>query len=254
MGNNLVFKINLLMSFYQSIAPYYDYIFPPTPMHVAFVKSKAGDIAGKRMLEAGCGTGNLALQLAGQGAVVEGIDLDPEMISAARGKAGLSENVRFNQLDILRISEKFEPNSFDAVVSFGNTLVHLKDADQVMQFLQQVKNVLKPGGSLMVQIIHYDRILNQKINALPTIDNEEIKFERFYDLDETEGFIDFRTVLTVKKRGQRIQNLVRLLPLRKGTIVELLQECGYKDIRFYGNFKEDDLTADSQPLIFTARK
>ena len=242
------------MSFYQSIAPYYDYIFPPTPMHVAFVKSKAGDIAGKRMLEAGCGTGNLALQLAGQGAVVDGVDLDPEMISAARGKAGMSENVWFNQLDILRITEKFEPNSFDAVVSFGNTLVHLKDTDQVTQFLQQVKNVLKPGGSLMVQIIHYDRILNQKINALPTIDNEEIKFERFYDLDETEGFIDFRTVLTVKKRGQRIQNLVRLLPLRKETIGGLLQECGYKDIRFYGNFKVDNLTADSLPLIFTARK
>ncbi|WP_010663950.1 class I SAM-dependent methyltransferase [Marinilabilia salmonicolor] len=242
------------MSFYQSIAPYYDYIFPPSAMQVAFINSKMGGVRSKQILEAGCGTGNLALKLAEQKVLVEGIDLDPEMVSAAREKAGASENVRFTQMDILKLSEKWPPNTFDAVVSFGNTLVHLIDKQQIRQFFLNAKDVLKPDGMLMVQIIHYDRILDQEIGGLPTIDNDEIRFERFYDFNESEDVVDFRTFLTVKKSGKEIRNSVKLLPLRKGQTERLLQECGFKNIRFYGSFKEDDLTSDSVPLIFTAQK
>lgn len=242
------------MSFYQSIAPYYDYIFPPSAMQIAFVKGMMGGICGKKILEAGCGTGNLAMKLAEQKAFIEGIDLDAEMVTAAREKTGDAKNVRFTQMNLLKLSEKWPPNTFDAVVSFGNTLVHLIDREQIRQFFLNAKNVLKPDGLLMVQIIHYDRILDQKIGGLPTIENDEIRFERFYDFNESEEVVDFRTVLTVKKSGEEIRNSVKLLPLRKKQTERLLLECGFKRIRFYGSFKEDNLTFDSVPLIFLAQK
>ena len=242
------------MSFYKSIAPFYDYIFPPAPQQVSFIKSIAGDIVGKRILEAGCGTGNLALQIVEQGAMVEGIDLDPGMIAYARKKAGENKDVRFSVLDILKINEKWGANVFDAVVSFGNTLVHLNDLDQVRQFFLNVKAVLKPGAGLMVQIINYDRILDRQIQGLPTIENEEIKFERFYDYIDSVSSIEFRTILKVKQSGEEIRNVVKLLPLRRQQLEILLEKCGFENIRFYGNFKRETLTMDSVPLIVSAQK
>src|SRR4051812_4835609 len=43
-----------------------------------------GEVAGRRVLDAGCGTGYLSRQLAARGAVVTGVDVSPRMIALAR--------------------------------------------------------------------------------------------------------------------------------------------------------------------------
>lgn len=56
----------------------------------------AGDLAGRRVLDIGCGTGNAAADLAGRhGCTVWGIDPSPEMLEVARTKAG--RRIRFKQ-------------------------------------------------------------------------------------------------------------------------------------------------------------
>jgi glycine/sarcosine N-methyltransferase len=242
------------MSFYRSIAPYYDYIFPPSPLQVQFIESIAGKLERKKMLEVGGGTGNLAMLLGEQGALVDGIDLDEEMVAYAREKAHGNEDVNFYGMDMLQISEKWKGNTFDTVVCFGNTIVHLDDLPQIKSFFSMAKHVIKHDGYLLVQIINYDRILNQQIAGLPTIENEEIKFQRFYDIHENMEKIDFRTQLKVKATGEEICNVVQLFPLRKRQIESLLEECGFEEIRFYGSFSGQPLSEDSVPLIFSARK
>lgn len=44
----------------------------------------AGSVAGKMVLDVGCGDGALASELARRGAIVTGLDADPAMIAAAR--------------------------------------------------------------------------------------------------------------------------------------------------------------------------
>ncbi len=242
------------MSFYKSIAPYYDYIFPPSPLQVEFIEKICGNLKDRRILEVGGGTGNLAMLLWERGAQTVGIDLDEEMIAYARKKAGRRENINFFGMDMLQISEKWKTNTFDVVVSYGNTIVHLDNLSQVRSFFAMAKEVIKPGGHLIVQIINYDRILDQRITELPTIENEEIKFQRFYDFYKSKEKIDFRTHLKVKKSGEEIQNVVSLYPVRKRQIYALLAECGYEDIRFYGSFSGQSFSEDSIPLIFSALK
>jgi SAM-dependent methyltransferase len=45
------------------------------------------DVAGARVLDAGCGDGALACAVASRGAVVSGVDPDPAMLAAARARA-----------------------------------------------------------------------------------------------------------------------------------------------------------------------
>jgi SAM-dependent methyltransferase len=206
-----------------------------------------------RLLEAGCGTGNLAAQLVRNGARVEGIDLDSEMVELAIDKYRSLSGVSFQALNILNLTSVFPIGFFDGVVSFGNTLVHLDGLPQIAAFFKQVATVLKPGGHLMVQIINYDHVIAHGLKGLPTIENDHIRFERYYDIVNPSSRIDFRTVLTVKRSGQVIHNTVGLFPLRKKGIEELLTTCGFKEVSFFGDFKGASLSPHSLPLIFSAR-
>ncbi|RLG15871.1 MAG: hypothetical protein DRN71_00080 [Candidatus Nanohalarchaeota archaeon] len=79
---------------------------------------KAGDMAGKTILDVGCGRGDFAAKLVRSGVKYKrylGIDIVPQMIDIAK-KANSSENVEFRVLDILACSEKL---SFDYVIMCG---------------------------------------------------------------------------------------------------------------------------------------
>lgn len=52
------------MVFYESIAPWYDHIFPFTPGQKQFIGQELENMATKHILDVGCGTGNLVLSLA----------------------------------------------------------------------------------------------------------------------------------------------------------------------------------------------
>ena len=103
------------------------------------------------------------------------------------------------------------------------------------------------------QIINYDRVLDKEIRSLPTIENDYIRFERLYDIDDSGDRIHFRTILTVKQTGQIINNVVELYPLRKNQVENFLSDVGFSDVRFHGNFEGEELEADSVLLGFSAK-
>lgn len=91
---------------------------------------------GERILDLGCGTGDLAKQIQEQGAEVTGIDASPDMIAKAKAKYPELNFSVANGTDF-RFAEPF-----DAV--FTNAVLHwIHDADGV---IKSVYNVLKPGG------------------------------------------------------------------------------------------------------------
>ena len=96
-------------------------------------------------LDAGCGTGFLAFELAARGHRVTGVDFAPAMIAEARRKAterGVS--VRFEEADAEHLP--FTPGSFDLAISRHVlwTLQHPEAA------IDEWIRVLRPGGRLIV--------------------------------------------------------------------------------------------------------
>lgn len=80
-----------------------------------FVDSLLG--GSGRVLDAGCGTGRVAVELARRGYEVAGVDIDSEMISGARAKA---PELSWHQLDLAAFDLG---EAFDAVVMAGNVLL-----------------------------------------------------------------------------------------------------------------------------------
>ncbi len=105
---------------------------------------------GARVLEIGCGTGELASMLISRGATVEGFDLSPSMVEAARKRIeteGLGERFKVRQMGVEGI-DTFPASTCDAVVS---TLVFSEFNDDERRFaLKHSERVLKPGGVIMI--------------------------------------------------------------------------------------------------------
>lgn len=105
----------------------------------------AGELAGRRVLDVGCGDGVLACVMAARGAEVFGIDADPAMLAAARKRAA-DAGLRVTFLDGRLEHLPFADQAFDLVVAV-TVLCFVGDA---AGGIRELSRVLKPGGRLVI--------------------------------------------------------------------------------------------------------
>jgi glycine/sarcosine N-methyltransferase len=234
--------------FYSSIAKYYSLIFPFNKAQLTFVGNGMGSLEGKVLLDVGCGSGELAYALAQKGAHVHAIDLNDALLTDAQ-KFRSHDNIVYRKANMLHIERLFGRSSFDAVVCFGNTLVHLMNQKLMGDFFRNARTVLKPGGFFFIQILHYDYIFQEMIVSLPCLENETVKFERNYRFVPGSREIRFITRLTLKMTGEVIENETGLFGIGTYEVVQLLNDHGFSDIELYADFQKTPFGGKHLPLV-----
>jgi len=91
----------------------------------------------------GCGPGQIARYLHRQGVKTLGVDLSAKMVEEARR---LNPDIHFHQGNMLSLPD--EDNSWGGVAAFY-CIIHIP-RDLIVDALQEMKRVLKPGGVLLV--------------------------------------------------------------------------------------------------------
>ncbi|MEO3790945.1 class I SAM-dependent methyltransferase [Nonomuraea sp. B10E15] len=107
----------------------------------------AGDVAGRRILDAGCGSGPLSAALRDRGAVVTGFDSSAKMLELARRRLGDDADLHLADLGE---PLPFPDAAFDDVVA-SLVLHYLEDWTAP---LAELRRVLAPGGRLLVSVNH----------------------------------------------------------------------------------------------------
>ena len=115
--------------------------------HGSFVHGLAGGVVEwlspqprERILDIGCGDGQLTLRLASSGAIVTGVDLSPQMVAAARARGVDAQEATAENLPCTDAT-------FDAI--FSNAALHwVQDHDAM---LAEAHRVLKPGGRFVAE-------------------------------------------------------------------------------------------------------
>lgn len=238
-------------SFYTSIKNHYDSIFP--------FNSKQGEFVANwiphpgPILDIGCATGSLIVALAKQQYSVTGIDLDAELVKIAQSKLG--QSLRTNSViqgDMQDIQHLFPAHSFLGATCFGNTLSHLQK-DALYPFFLQIKKLLKPNGILIAQIISYQRLVAKQLQALPTIENEQVQFIRKYEHFDGQTPFVFYSQLRDKQTGVVVENRIPLHPHSKTQLSKNLNDAGFQNVHWFGTYNQDPPGMDYLPLIFAAQ-
>ena len=153
-------------------------------IHRHYLDSYVSD--GVRVLDAGCGPGRFALDLARRGARLTLVDLSPVQLELARQhffEAGLLDCVQaFHCLDIVDL-QVLPDASFDVVVCYGAALSYTVDRYQTA--FKELARVLLPGGRLLISV----NSLYGTLRLLGAYDAQSF-------LEPPEAHIDWQAVLS----------------------------------------------------------
>src|SRR5207253_7721460 len=107
------------------------------------------NMQGKRVLDVGCGIGDLSFILAARGADAIGIELDAQKVACANSIAQRwhFEHLCFLMGDVTRL-EQMKLGQFDAIFCIA-LLEHIQD-DRML--LRQLQAMLRPGGIFVLEV------------------------------------------------------------------------------------------------------
>ncbi len=237
------------MACYREMATVYEYVFPLSEEKVRCALNCLR-VTPASVLDIGCATGQLAMELAAKSHQVTGVDLNKAMIARARRDAARARNnARFFIADMRHLGEMFTPGSFDLILCTGNTLVHLQSMSELSILCRMLTDLLTPKGHVLIQILNYDRIALQRPETLPTIENDAIRFRRFYSYESFPDFVLFSTELLIKSAGTTHRDSVRLLPIRPNDLLSGLKDAGLSVTRIFSSFSKAHFTLVSDACV-----
>jgi trans-aconitate methyltransferase len=185
----------------------------------AFVHNLAGGVVewlaaqpGERILDLGCGDGQLTARIASTGANVTGIDASPSMVEAARTRAIVAEQGSAEQLP-------FTDASFDAV--FSNAALHWVRGQDAM--MSEVHRVLRPDGRFVAEMGGHGNIAAIRVALIASL-------QRHGFAGAEDGVNYYPTPEAYTRRLQqhgfnvdRVSLIPRPTPLEKGGMAEWLR-------------------------------
>ena len=248
---------NLTRPFYDEYAWAYDLIITqPVAKQCDFIEdvlSRRGLTSGARVLDAGCGVGNHAIELARRGYVVSGVDLSPQFIAEAQRRVGDDGlPVSFSVGDILELSAA---SPYDAILCRG-VLNDLLDGVSRRVVFRSFAGVLRSQGVLVLDVREWNATVVRK--------TQEPVFEK---VTETRfGSLTFRSVTRLEHQTRRLlvseqhtlrnQNVETVssydFTMRCWTLEELdeyLTQAGFEKIEYFGAYEKDSVSANASYRI-----
>jgi ubiquinone/menaquinone biosynthesis C-methylase UbiE len=141
----------------------------PRIFHVRLIQEYFGDLAGKRVLDAGCGKGRFAriLRESNESAAICGLDISPEMLKF------VPEGIDRAAASMTALP--FPSDAFDFVYATES----LEHAVEIEKAVSELCRVLKPGGRIVIidkNIEHFGKL-------------ETPAWEKWFDPKEVEAML-----------------------------------------------------------------
>lgn len=245
------------MDFYDGIADFYDdmtrnaeRIGKEKPIFQNILNSFPFHTA----LDIACGTGLHTIVLHELGVRITGMDPSMEMLRLA------TEHARALGYDIPYLSGSMqEPaaglDPCDALFCLGNSIPHILNRNELEKTLANFSRLLNKNGLLVIQLLNYDRILQEQNRIVNISNRDENEYIRFYDfLDE---FLQFN-ILVINRKEDKVShrlNSVLLKPWLKNDFLPLLAAYSFTNIELWGNLAMQPFAeASSTDLVIKAIK
>jgi ubiquinone/menaquinone biosynthesis C-methylase UbiE len=247
---------------------FYDIAVPDWPGEIDFYRAMAIDVkkqAGS-ILEVGCGTGRVALQLAQEGIRVIGSDLSPSMLEVARRKSQHLPNLSWVEADM----QAFELGErFDLILIPGHSFQFMLTPADQLSCLACIRRHLTSGGKLVVHLDHQNL---EWLGGLMQGQGTGLELVGEYRQDSTDDSVRKWTAWsyepstqtasattvwevigkdgTVKDRKESMKK--HLHCVFRFEMEHLLARAGFEVEAIYGNFYREKLQDTSTDMIWVA--
>ncbi len=137
---------------YETLAPFYDALFYDKEATKQWTDFTLKHCGGKDILELASGGGDVAAQLMEKGIEILASDISKEMKNIAKKKY---PHLSFEVMDMKNIMTE---KKWDTVIFYCDSVNYLRNCEELIQFLQGIKAVLKSNGVLLFDIHSADRL------------------------------------------------------------------------------------------------
>ena len=199
---------------------------------------------GKRVLDAPCGDGEVALHLARFGIKVTGIDITPKFIGRARRKFRKEALPgEFYVMDLRKINYEAQ---FDAAYNWFGSFGYFSDAEN-LDVLRRFARALRPGGRLLIEQLNRERILRQfrhrhQVGDVKMTTKWHPKTKRV------------ETLYTRQRDGKRQSCRLSMRLYTPGEFSRLFARCGLEVVKIYGGWEGAEYRRGSRRLVIVGRK
>jgi SAM-dependent methyltransferase len=197
------------------------------------------------VLDAPCGYGRHSQILTEAGYRVTGADRSPVLLEEARRRAGGSEWPRWVRADHRELP--FEDGSFDAVLNLFSSLGY-RGEEGDRRTLGEFRRVLRPGGSLVIETQHRDRVMAIfRQSDWEELGGGALKLEarRF---DAAAGVMENDHVL-IAEDGSRHAVTYRIRVYTATELARLVAEAGFTRVECFGGFDRTPPSRDARLVI-----
>lgn len=249
------------MEAYQNLASVYDQFMKHAPYDkwVSFTEKMVDlyGVSGKRMVDLGCGTGEITLRLSDRGFDVTGVDISETMLAEASQKAmQQKKNIFWVQQDI-RTLQGFE--NVDVCVSYCDVMNYVTEKKDIETVCQNVFHSLNKAG-LFIFDIHYLPYVTEQLvdcNFSDVMDDAAYIWE--CEPGETEGEMHhFITFFARQGNGQyhRYDEYHHQQTYATDFYTTALEKAGFTKIQFYADFSTEnhEINQDKQRIFILAEK
>jgi SAM-dependent methyltransferase len=198
---------------------------------------------GSRVLDAPCGAGRLAIELAERGCSVTGVDISPEFLDAARESARERDvRIDWRQSDMRDLPWRSE---FDAAYCAGSSFGFLGDAGDA-EFLEAVASTLRTGGRFFADFKATESLL-PNLRESHEMRVGDIEFRARNRYDPVTGTMESFYTIT---RGEIVENKRAVHRIyTRAEILRMLGNAGFEDFETYGSIRGEPFRPGSPALL-----
>ncbi len=209
----------------------------------------------KLILEVGCGTGSMAVELSKRNYEVIALDTSAEMLTKAYNKA-LENNV-----DILFLNQdmrNFELyGTVDAIVCLLDSLNYITSLEEVKKVFKLVNNYLNPGGLFIFDINSAHKLSHTLGNEIFYELEEEVSWIWKNTYDNERRITTFDLTFFVKQENglyERFDEVHEEKVYYRGELIEALESNNLKLLGEYGDLNFSSPKIDEERIFYIAQK
>ena len=202
----------------------------------------------KTAADLGCGTGLDSIALSQLGLKVTAFDPSHEMLKKAEANTIRSAlKIDFHNHFIDRIP-KSQTGKFDLVISSGNTFANIPK-NLFDKSIKKCFDLLNEKGTLIIQILNYEKILKHKNRILNINETNDEIFVRFYDFEENKLFFNVLVFNKYHTRGN-VTITTELFSYSKKDFEQSLAKAGFVKTEFSSNLSGDKFDPETSRDLF----